>query len=1549
MFTSGNANAADPDKALYEAALQAIPSGAYYITTEVDGVKYYVTASGALEERTEFLETEDGLFTINQVDGGGYATIGWHINGANGHFSNTTLTDNKANLHPGTHVFRLDTGNNRNDWESQVFFLNEEGKVAIRSCNTGYGESSWADAGRAFWTYEVDEAGDPVYTDYGLDPCYSYEPAFIWTLEQPTGFAQVKLVFDGIYSKYENLIWEDDPDNPFNINMGTEFGQYAGYETWYKLWEFLQEVNAWCDKFVEPDYDYYTDADAPSLEDANRYAATADSLYLAVLESEVQYTLPEGDGYYRIVAHNRYASTSDESGFVDKALAASFEDAHKDKAVYGTLIRDKAKARANYLWKLTQKGDSILMQNAGLGTYVSFSSPAQGRIIMTEDVNDASCVQFDYAYDGPQYVEPDGEGDDRDIFSIRLASETRQQAWPADNEGNISYNHQASYFHQNNHSSKTDDTSPWGNYGVDTNQDQEVSFWIRTWDANRTTDLNTSEWYLEYVPEDEAAEIIKNFEAIFNHDVLVAQNNALREKVAETLALAKDVIVTKMITKADQLSSPNSDEAEGTNIGNLIDGDAETFWHTSWHNSHQYPRMNYSDGENEVECHYLQISGMKDFAGDCQMYFRERAGADNDRPTKVVLMGTDELPEIPEGEEDSYVDYGDDWTEMAVLTLPHTGKGEENTLDFVVRQGFNYVRVLVPEVNSGFRTFWHAAEIQFYTVAENPNSQFNQMGAVAQTLERTYNSNCATADEDITLEIYEALLKAYNDFLASGLVDPAEMRAALATYAKATEGVVEGKNPGYWSDMKVVNDYNKLYAEVDAYNKAGKYDASQIHKYAVMLKAMQKSVAEQANGVKTDNWYRIMFPTEEMYDAYEFGKDGGDNCNELTPEDQKTMWGTFVSAGKLESEEVQDVDEYGDPLYDEEGNEVMKTIQWLEAIGGEDLREGNRLFFENDEEIEDKDASMFRFVELESDADDYTPLFRDVKENMEMALDMSVTYTKGEALITNVSQLSSNASDEAEGKDLGALIDGNPSTFWHSDWHQKVIAPPYLQVALNEPVSGMIEVDVVRRNNTFGHIVSMYIQGSNDAETWTNIGYMNIPYGGTPGEEAHSQAIELGGTYSYLRFINTRRAELDFDFDPFAEVPSKDKYNVADPEGYTYFHSAEFQIYPVTADNALNTSGKALQAAYTTANKVVLKDATAADLTAAAKAYKTFKDEINRKEGKAVLPNGLDKAPATYALQNKATGLYVWVSGTGNQNNILLKTVPTLVGYKAIGYERSLLSAKTVAGESCNNLHAGESNRRFCTWGSTEPTSNSGLIICEADEAYKAPAEFTYTKDIRLGQIYGLVNSVSITPKDAPDLAYAYTPLGQYTVENEGIFLALKEINTIAAGEPAFYIYGDTMSYNVNEGDDPEYAPVKFTFAGNAVPVTEGKMVNGVLGSLVNHTLAAHEVYFSGNRAICINATGYYISGPCAVLDLDTCCPQVDPNGNYDFSIFIGELPQDAVDGVKNIETAIEKISQPGNVYSMDGKLLRTGATLNSLKALGSGMYILNGVKVIVK
>ena len=155
--------------------MAAITEGDYYLVTEVDGVKYFVTTDGGL---TEF--QEDGAeFYISQVDASSANDKLFDVAiliepGTGSHFTNTTLINDKAKLHPGS--FCLNANHNRNDWERQIFYLNDSGKFAIRSCNTVYGEIGWNDAGRTFWTFEVDETNIPT-------PCYSYDPAYVWMLE----------------------------------------------------------------------------------------------------------------------------------------------------------------------------------------------------------------------------------------------------------------------------------------------------------------------------------------------------------------------------------------------------------------------------------------------------------------------------------------------------------------------------------------------------------------------------------------------------------------------------------------------------------------------------------------------------------------------------------------------------------------------------------------------------------------------------------------------------------------------------------------------------------------------------------------------------------------------------------------------------------------------------------------------------------------------------------------------------------------------------------------------------------------------------------------------------------------------------------------------------------------------------------------------------------------------------------------------------------------------------------------------------------------------
>jgi len=501
------------------------------------------------------------------------------------------------------------------------------------------------------------------------------------------------------------------------------------------------------------------------------------------------------------------------------------------------------------------------------------------------------------------------------------------------------------------------------------------------------------------------------------------------------------------------------------------------------------------------------------------------------------------------------------------------------------------------------------------------------------------------------------------------------------------------------------------------------------------------------------------------------------------------------------------------------------------------------------------------------------------------------------------------------------------------------LEPPYLQVALKEPVSGLIQIDVTRRQGAGnGHVVRMYVQGSNDAENWTNVGYIETPFT-NQNESVTSLPLQLNGSYSYLRFTMTNRYGTDggsnMEFDPFAVITSADDYNKL----FTYWHAAEFQIYPVTVNAELSENGQAMMQAFVDANKIVLKDATAENLAALSQAYKAYQSEFNTAAGKAVLPNGIEKAPASYAIQNKATGLFINAKDANN-NEVLLKTVPTIFKHEALGYDRNLLRGSKINGTSVNNLHSQNSNHRLVTWSSTEPSSNSALVIREAGAV--EPSAFSFYKNIKPGKIMTWCNTVTLANEGE---GTAYIGLGKYTNDEGQAFLALKEVETILAGQPAFYIYGDTTNYKKNEEDEEA---MKFTIPEDTEFAFEPSYtVNGFEGTLQDHSLSPEEIYFSGNHPVCIASTGYYIAGTSVVLSIGAVT-DVDPEGEYDFSICLDETADDAT-GIKDVSAVVKKISEPGNVYSIDGKFLRSNATLNSLKALGKGTYILNGVKVVVK
>ena len=155
----------------YEAAKNAITDGGVYrIKTSVGDANYYVTTTGALTSD----KNAAGYFTITKTSGGNFGT-GFRIYTGSAVFTNPPLSNNVANLYPGSYA--TSTGNDRADWERQILYLNGDGKYAIRSCNCADGTSSWNDAARTHWTYYINNA---VVT-----PCYSYTADYIWDFEGP--------------------------------------------------------------------------------------------------------------------------------------------------------------------------------------------------------------------------------------------------------------------------------------------------------------------------------------------------------------------------------------------------------------------------------------------------------------------------------------------------------------------------------------------------------------------------------------------------------------------------------------------------------------------------------------------------------------------------------------------------------------------------------------------------------------------------------------------------------------------------------------------------------------------------------------------------------------------------------------------------------------------------------------------------------------------------------------------------------------------------------------------------------------------------------------------------------------------------------------------------------------------------------------------------------------------------------------------------------------------------------------------------------------------
>ncbi len=128
----------------------------------------------------------------------------------------------------------------------------------------------------------------------------------------------------------------------------------------------------------------------------------------------------------------------------------------------------------------------------------------------------------------------------------------------------------------------------------------------------------------------------------------------------------------------------------------------------------------------------------------------------------------------------------------------------------------------------------------------------------------------------------------------------------------------------------------------------------------------------------------------------------------------------------------------------------------------------------------------------------------------------------GEEVELTEEMLSTDSQEESEGP-IKNLIDGDPNTFFHSDWHGQKPGPHSFQINLGEghEVEGFSFFYKNRATNPNGGFKKLTIQGSNDGTNWTDIIIIDKGLPTDKGAEYTSEPIMANGKYSMFKFVCT--------------------------------------------------------------------------------------------------------------------------------------------------------------------------------------------------------------------------------------------------------------------------------------------------------------------------------------------------------------------------------------------------------------------------------------------
>ena len=325
-----------------------------------------------------------------------------------------------------------------------------------------------------------------------------------------------------------------------------------------------------------------------------------------------------------------------------------------------------------------------------------------------------------------------------------------------------------------------------------------------------------------------------------------------------------------LVTSADNLKCPMADKDEGKNLNFLLDGDANTFFHSTWHGGDDAWKGNhFLQFQLEAPQQELLLKWVK----------RVHDNANGGAPAKVTLWGTKSDEALDKGKENTTNAAGEEvmdydawkkqgWDSLAISTFTYpyavkVGEATKNnyagTAYFKVPEGYKNFRLEVVSRANGagadnngnrffygseFRVYKGAYDVVNSLIASVPTADVDALKAAIAKV------NGELKDSKATKESIAALQTAYDKFLKN-YPEPTRVTTALTAakaIEKAAEEQTENKSVGYYkagakTALKTVID--QVENEFNAQKAKKAPNVEQINNYIAQLDAALTEFAKQ--------------------------------------------------------------------------------------------------------------------------------------------------------------------------------------------------------------------------------------------------------------------------------------------------------------------------------------------------------------------------------------------------------------------------------------------------------------------------------------------------------------------------------------------------------------------------------------------------------------------------------------------------------------------------------------------------------------------------------